>query len=158
MPNNDQIKDVTVIIGGEEIAREILPLINEDGTPVLYPVTIKGFKQKPGRPNDQGQETIYYSWTFEIIEGDKKGTTLFGSTNDQARRSWTTKKPMKLLQLVMALNGGKEPAKGTGLNLSDLIGLKLKVELEDAKGADGEAFQRVCRFYSAGTKQQIDEL
>lgn len=136
-----------VKVGGEDRPREIFPVTDDDGRPVLYRVKIKAYRQKPGKPNDAGEETFFFSWSYEIAEGEHKGKTVYGSTNSEARRAYTTKKPLKLLQLIMALNGGKEPEKGSVLSLSSFIGKTLLVELENKEGADGQNFQQVLRYY-----------
>ena len=139
---SDEIK-----IGGELIERPVLPIANDDGTPCLYPVVIKSYRKKPGRPNDQGEPTEYYSWCFELISGSYVGATVYGSTNDEARRSYTTKNPMKLLQLMIAAFG-VEPEKGTTVKLDEIIGKRLRVELEDKEGGGGETYQQVSRYYA----------
>ena len=146
MDNNKPNPNDEVTVGGEQTQRKILPTLNDDGTPALYPVEIVSFRKKPGRPDDQGKETFYYSWTLKVLSGEYKDEVLYTSTNTECRRSWTTKKPLKLLSFVMAIEG-EEPAKGSVLKLTDLIGKTLRVELEDKTGADGEPFQIAYRFY-----------
>lgn len=155
--SNEQTIDA-VKIGGEEREREILPVADDEGRPVYYKVKITGYRQKQGKPNDRGEDTFYYSWTFKILDGEHKDKVVYGSTNSEARRAYTTKKPLKLLQLIMAVNGGKEPDKGKVISLSKLVGQTLLVELENKEGADGP-FQIVSRYYAAkkGAPAPIDE-
>lgn len=145
----EDIKQDTVKVGGEPLPRIVLPTLNEDGTPVFHLVKIKSFRKKPGKPNDAGEETWFYSWVFELMDPKLDGAVVFGTTNDEARLTYTTKKPMKLLQLIKATNGGVEPEKGKIIKLADLIGKTLRVQLEDKVGTDGETFQRVLGYYPA---------
>lgn len=143
----------TVKIGGEERPRVILPTQSDNGTPRYWKVKVISYRKKQGKPNDQGEETWFYSWGFEILEeGEYAGVRVYGSTNDEARRSYTTKKPMKLLQLITAVNGGTEPGKGEAWSLDDVVGKELNIELEDKQGVDGEQFQNAARFFPAKTE------
>jgi hypothetical protein len=149
MDENQQLKTTineSVRVGGEKIDRPKLPTSNPDGTPIIYRVKVTGYRKKAGRPDDQGKETVYYSWSFEILEGEYTGQKVYGATNDQARRAYTTKKPLKLLQLIIAVNNGKEPTEGEVWNLNDILGKTLRVELEDKTGSD-EDYQIVYRYY-----------
>lgn len=155
MPEINEIK-----VGGEEMERQKLPVENEDGTPAIYTARIKSYRQKPGKPTDDGRETTYFGWTFEVTEGKYKGAIVYGSTNAEARRSYTTKKPLKLLRLIMATNGGKEPGKGTVISLSDLKGKVIRVTLMN-KGEGEDSYQLVEHFYphiQHATEQQSQKV
>lgn len=155
-----------VTIGGGYDAVPLVPLDNEDGTPKFYVVRVTSYRKKAGMPDDQGKETSYYSWKFNIVEAGSEydGFALFGITNDKARRAITTGKPLKLLQLIMAVNGGKEPPKDEVWKLDDMKGKLLRVRLEEkTRKVTGEKFQQVCEYYpitgkrSEATDEAIDE-
>lgn len=158
MDQNNTQDPAVVVIGGEQRPRVILPIINEDGTPRYYRGRIKGYKRKEGRPNiDEATgiatPSFFYSWTFEVLDSDSKEAefpVVFGQTNDQARRHYITKKPLKLLQLIVAANQGKEPAKDTKFSLDDLNGRTVRISLEEKKGNDGEIYQVVKEYYPDG--------
>ena len=153
-----------ITMGGEPIQRKVLPLLNDDGTPALYPVEVKSFsKRQSPKPNERGEATFYYLWILEVMSGEFRGETLMCITNMEARNAYTgDKKPMKLLQFITAILGKAETAKlldgRSKLSLSSLIGKTLRVELDEKPNSDGTVFQKVVRYYPLlGKIEKVEE-
>lgn len=134
--------------------RPTLDIVNPDGTPRLWLVKVKLVKPKiwPAKPatadREAQPESRSFTWVFEVAEpGEFAGVVIFGSTNDAM---YVTKagKASRLLQLIMAVNGGKKPEPGANFKASDLTGKLLRVELEN-KDKNGDIFQSASRYYPA---------
>lgn len=99
----------------------------------VYKAVLKDIEEGTGEYGD------YVKFTFEIIEGDYKGTTRNSVASKKLSKS-NSGKTSKLYDYVKALNK-KAPTTGEEIDLESLKGKECQIIVQDGEEKDGITYQ-----------------